>query len=351
VDIVTPLTNWYQQNKRPLPWRQSKDPYKIWLSEVIMQQTRIAQGTSYYLRFVETYPSVKHLANAPLDAVLKLWEGLGYYSRARNLHAAANQIMTDFQGTFPTLYDDLITIKGIGPYTAAAISSICFNEQKAVVDGNVFRVLARLHGIDTPINSTAGKKIFQALADDLIIQTQKPGDFNQAMMEFGAIHCTPKKPLCADCLFQDKCAAYQTGLVNKLPVKQKAKPLRNRYLHYFIIKNDLNIWIQQRQSGDIWSHLYEFPLFESEKQIIQPKKLATEIGLESESPSRLAGPIKHILSHQRLHITFWQLPSTEAQHFSKAKPLPFSNLEKLALPIALKRFVEANLLPLQNRPQ
>jgi A/G-specific adenine glycosylase len=351
LNIVTTLTDWYYRNKRPLPWRQSKDPYNIWLSEVIMQQTRIAQGTAYYLRFVKTFPSVHELANAPLDAVLKLWEGLGYYSRARNLHQAANQIVSEYAGEFPSTYDELLTIKGIGPYTAAAIASICFNRHKAVVDGNVFRVLARLKGIDLPINSTSGRKRFQQEADALILQTDMPGDFNQAMMEFGAIHCTPKKPLCATCDFQQICVAYTTGAVEKLPVKQKAKPLRNRYLHYLVAQTGEMIWIQQREQGDIWSHLFEFPLYESEKQINQPKKLALEIGLKAQKPSRLAGPIKHILSHQRLHITFWRVDSDEGATFERAKCIPVRQLEHLALPIALKRFVDANLLPLPHRPQ
>ncbi len=314
-----------------------------------MQQTRIAQGTKYYLRFVATYPTVGELAAAPLDHVLKLWEGLGYYSRARNLHAAANQIMNDHNGAFPKTYQELLNIKGIGPYTAAAIASICFGEKKAVVDGNVFRVLSRIYGIDTPINSTAGKKQFQELADKLITQAKEPGDYNQAMMEFGALHCTPKNPLCTDCMFANACVAYQTGKVNALPVKQKAKPLRNRYLHYFLLVEDEQVYIQQRKANDIWSHLYEFPLFESGSPILQPKELKSAAELNNGNVIRASEPIKHILSHQRLHITFWEVDDLPEKFKTLAQRVDISHLKQVAMPIALKRFVDANLLPLRTR--
>ena len=194
------LRHWYNENKRSLPWRETKNPYLVWLSEIIMQQTRVAQGTSYYQRFAQTFPTVKSLANAPADDVMKLWEGLGYYSRARNLHAAAKQIVAEFNGELPNNYIDLLKIKGIGPYTAAAISSICFNEKRAVVDGNVYRVLSRIYGIDTATNSTPGIKTFADLANKLIANSDNPGDHNEAVMEFGALQCTPKYPNCMDCI-------------------------------------------------------------------------------------------------------------------------------------------------------
>lgn len=349
MDITQTITNWYQINMRTLPWRDTKNPYHIWLSEVIMQQTRIAQGTAYWHRFVETYPTAELLANAHLDDVLKLWEGLGYYSRARNLHAGANQVMNEHNGTFPSTYEEILKIKGIGPYTAAAIASICFGEKKAVVDGNVFRVLARLKGIEIPINSTAGKKQFQSIADELIVTSEIPGDFNQGMMEFGALHCTPKKPLCMTCPFNTSCAAYQTGTIDQLPVKQKSKPPIVRHFHYFLPKQTDMVWIKQRANGDIWSHLYEFPLVESDHPIDQPNELAKLVTL-SKAASRMAGPIKHILSHQRLFISFWSISKEDMEQFFDAKPIPMHQLKERALPIALKRFVDTNLLPLPHRP-
>jgi A/G-specific adenine glycosylase len=298
-----------------------------------LQQTRVAQGTAYYEKFASTYPTVKDLANAHLDHVLKLWEGLGYYSRARNLHTGAKQIMAEFDGEVPKDVQRIVSIKGIGPYTAAAIASFCFGENRAVLDGNVFRLLARLHGIDTPINSTAGKKQFQQLADEAIYQVEDPGTFNQAIMEFGALQCTPKNPDCNTCPFQQDCVAYSTGMVLKLPVKTKAKPLRNRYFNYLIIQDGKDLFLQQRAEGDIWSHLYEFPLIEAEKPINQPKTLGKLIGDDALKPERLAGPITHILSHQRLHINFWQANQLPAGLSKAAKKVSLNQLKQLALPL------------------
>jgi A/G-specific adenine glycosylase len=348
VRIDNKLYTWYQEHKRDLPWRQTSNPYFIWLSEIILQQTRVAQGQAYYLKFKTTYPTVKDLANASLDSVLKLWEGLGYYSRARNLHAGAKQIMNDFNGEFPSTYKDILSIRGIGPYTAAAIASFCFGEERAVLDGNVFRVLARLHGITTPINSTVGKKQFQELADAAIHQVEDPGTFNQAIMEFGALQCTPKNPDCANCPFQENCIAFNTGTVQKLPVKIKAKPPRHRYFHYLIVLEDDDIYIQQRKPGDIWSHLYELPLIETDKPVNQPKALRKILGVEAKL-NRMAGPIVHVLSHQRLHLNFWHaevLPDTLNNGMNK---VALNHLKDLAFPIAIKRFVDTNLLPLPPR--
>lgn len=332
------LRHWYNENKRSLPWRETKNPYLVWLSEVIMQQTRIAQGTSYYQRFAQTFPTVKSLANAPADDVMKLWEGLGYYSRARNLHAAAKQIVAEFNGELPSNYIDLLKIKGIGPYTAAAISSICFNEKKAVVDGNVYRVLSRIYGIETAINSTQGIKIFADLANKLIANSDNPGDHNEAVMEFGALQCTPKNPNCVDCIFSTSCVAFATGRVAELPVKTKANPLRNRFLNYFIFKNGDKVAIQKRAEKDIWQGLYEFPLLE------------TAVALTTQNHAQLmCEPIKHILSHQRLHISFWHAEEPTPPANFNYSWINISELEQLAFPIVLKRFIDANLLHLRHR--
>jgi A/G-specific adenine glycosylase len=300
----------------------------------------------YYFRFVETYPTVADLANAPLDDVLKLWEGLGYYSRARNLHTAAKQIRSDFGGEFPQTYNHLLTLKGVGAYTAAAIASICFAEKRAVVDGNVYRVLARLYGIDTPINSTAGVKQFQALADKLIAQTTDAGQHNQAMMEFGALQCVPKNPDCPTCILRTQCVAFATGTVNKLPIKQKAKPVRLRYLHYFILEVDGHYYLNQRDLSDIWGGLYQFPLLETAQAVNQSRTLAKLLNYENLNAKRLAGPLVHLLSHQKLHITFWRVSNLPEGMLKNNKLFAPKGLRKLALPIALKRFVDAILLHL-----
>ncbi len=329
------LRLWYSENKRSLPWRKTKNPYNIWLSEVIMQQTRIAQGTKYYHHFISTYPTVKDLANAPLDAVLKSWEGLGYYSRARNLHLAANQIVTLFHGNFPKDYSTLLSIKGIGPYTAAAISSICFKEEIAVVDGNVYRVLSRIYGIETPINSSAGIKQFNQLAQKLIKGCPLPGDYNQAIMEYGALHCTPKNPKCNTCIFSSTCVAYNTNTVEKLPVKTKAKPVKDRFLSYLILFKDNKIAVEKRTHKDIWQGLFQFPLIETENGNATVLK-----------GTKMAEPVKHLLSHQRLHITFWQIKHPEQLPKTTYHWVDVDMLQTLAFPIVLKRFIDANLLHL-----
>ncbi|HYG19647.1 MAG TPA: A/G-specific adenine glycosylase, partial [Ohtaekwangia sp.] len=230
------VVEWYDQNKRDLPWRQTRDPYKVWLSEVILQQTRVSQGLPYYLKFIEQYPDVHALAAASEQEVLRCWQGLGYYTRARNLHKCAKQVASAHRGIFPTSFAELKTLPGIGDYTAAAIASISFGEQVAVVDGNVFRVLARIFGIDKPINSPEGKNHFSTLANALISKHPQPDIYNQAVMEFGALHCVPKNPLCDSCPFKGICVAAMQELQHALPVKLKAKPVRKRYFNYFVIR-------------------------------------------------------------------------------------------------------------------
>jgi A/G-specific adenine glycosylase len=255
------LLAWFAQNHRPLPWKGEQDPYKIWLSEIILQQTRVEQGLPYYQKFVEKYPDVKSLAAAPEDEVLKLWEGLGYYSRARNLHFTAKFIANELGGKFPDDYENIRALKGVGDYTAAAIASFAYNLPHAVLDGNVYRVLARFFGIETPTDLPAAKKEFAALAQNLL-DPARPGDFNQAMMDFGATHCTPQQPKCPTCLLQSQCVAFQTKRVGELPVRSKAVEKKERFFVYFVAHFRGDTFVRKRTGKDIWQNLWEFPLLE-----------------------------------------------------------------------------------------
>ena len=260
------LLPWYRAHRRPLPWRGDPDPYRVWLSEVILQQTRVDQGLAYWQRFTERYPTVKDLATAPEGEVLKLWQGLGYYSRARNLLSAARQVVNDHGGQFPSTHAELLKLKGVGDYTAAAIASICFGRPDAVVDGNVFRVLARVFGIETPIDSTAGRKEFRALAGRLL-DPAHPGDHNQAVMELGATVCTPKNYACLLCPLQARCIAFATGRIDALPVKAGVTRTRDRFFNYLHIATAKGLFLRQRTGKDIWQGLWELPLIESEKPL------------------------------------------------------------------------------------
>lgn len=298
---------WYNQHKRDLPWRHTTDPYIIWLSEVILQQTRVEQGLPYFHRFLSHFPDVVSFAAAPEGEILLHWQGLGYYSRARNMHRAAKAVVAEHGGIFPSRYDELIKLKGIGEYTASAIASFSAGEARAVVDGNVFRVLARYFGIDEPINSTAGRKVFFRLAQDLL-DSRRPGLHNQAIMEFGALQCKPKKPDCANCVLRLDCRALQDGRVNALPVKVKGKASRNRYFNYFVVTDDDRILMNQRGPGDIWESLYELPLIETPRYM-DMHELATDHAVTARFGPEvrlrlLHGPVKHVLSHQNLHAQF-----------------------------------------------
>ncbi|WP_257657457.1 A/G-specific adenine glycosylase [Parapedobacter lycopersici] len=298
---------WYQRHKRDLPWRHTHDPYVIWLSEVILQQTRVEQGLPYFYRFLEHYPTATDFANAPEDEILLHWQGLGYYSRARNMHAAAKAVVAEHGGVFPSRYDALIKLKGIGEYTAAAIASFSANEARAVVDGNVFRVLARYFGIDEPINSVKGKKLFLELAQSLLDETQ-PGLYNQAVMEFGALQCRPKNPQCANCVIRLGCRAFHAGDVERLPVKIKGKASRNRYFNYFVVMEDNRMLMHKRGKGDIWENLYELPLVETVHAMdIAELAVQEEVaGLFGEQAvlQAISGTVKHVLSHQNLFARF-----------------------------------------------
>lgn len=337
------LIGWYRENKRDLPWRHEKDPYRIWLSEVILQQTQVVQGLSYYLKFIEKYPSVTHLANAPEDEVLKLWQGLGYYSRARNLHAAAKSIQNDFKGKFPASYPEIRALKGIGDYTAAAIASFAYDLPHAVVDGNVYRVLSRVFGIEVPIDSSAGKKQFQELAARLL-NKKDPATNNQAIMEFGSQFCKPVKPDCQRCILREKCYAFKAAKVSELPVKEKKTKIRNRYFHYLVIADKQgNILVRKRDQQDIWKGLYEFSLIETEKEIAPDALFATEefrsaCGAGSKV-LHVSGSYKHILTHQHLHAKFYVV--RVARSFEKGQATSsVKKLTNLAFPRLIEKFLD-----------
>ncbi len=336
------LILWYLQNKRELPWRNTVNPYRIWLSEIMLQQTRVLQGLPYYLKFVEAYPKVEDLANAPEDEVLKLWQGLGYYSRARNLHTTAKMVSEKMNGIFPDNYEDLLKLKGVGDYTASAIASISFNKPEAVVDGNVYRVLSRFFGISTPINTTAGQKEFKQLAQQLIDEEQ-PGTFNQAIMEFGARFCVPQSPDCENCIFNDECVAYQQKKVSELPVKIKSKPVKKRYFNYLVVlsENERTI-LQQRTGKGIWHKLYEFPLIETSEEInlstLQklPKFDDFSKNLNIESISLFnEKQLIHKLSHQHLHTRFWIVETSGETETA----VPVSEIGNYAVPVLIADFV------------
>jgi len=295
--FTTTLLDWFALNGRDLPWRHTKDPYAIWLSEIILQQTRIQQGMDYWLRFMQRWPKVEDLANATEDEVLKEWQGLGYYSRARNLHTAAQQVVE--LGGFPTTIEGIKQLKGVGDYTAAAIGSIAFGLPAAVVDGNVYRVLARHYGINTPINTTQGKHLFTELAQSLL-PTDKPAEFNQAMMDFGAIQCTPTSPKCVVCPLQETCEALHTGRIDELPVKEKKLTIQTVHLTYIYIKCKGKTAIRRRPAGGIWQGLWE------------PYNVADAIPLWGQGTVLLAKDVKHILTH-RILLTDFYLLETDTQ--------------------------------------
>lgn len=314
------LLKWNElENVRTMPWKGEKDPYLVWLSEVMLQQTRVEQGLPYYLKFKKHYPTVKHLADAPEDEVMQMWQGLGYYSRARNLHHTAKHIAYGLKGKFPTTFLEIKKLKGVGDYTAAAIASFVYAEPVAVVDGNVIRVLSRIFGIETPFDTTAGKKEFSALAQQLI-DTGQPGVYNQAIMDFGSKVCTPKKPTCEACVFSKKCFAYQKNLVGALPYRAKRITIKSRYFYYLFIHNATQLLIQKRIKKDIWQNLYELPLIETEKKL-SSKQLAVAVSSklgEDFKKHEMSDDIVQLLSHRKIHFRFIHLPQSGKQ----LKPMP-----------------------------
>jgi len=334
------LTYWYLHNKRDLPWRATANPYTIWLSEIILQQTRVDQGMSYYFKFIKNFPTVFDLAAASEEQVLKLWQGLGYYSRARNLHFSAKYIVDELHGEFPSTYKELLKLKGVGDYTASAIASICFNEPTAVVDGNVYRVLARYFGIDFTINSSAGIKIFKQLAQELI-DDKNPGTHNQAIMEFGALMCKPSNPDCGICPLNSSCFALSKNRIKELPVKEKKAKIKTRHFNYLVIQSsDKKTKIVKRETG-IWRNLYEFPLIETsdiidEKQLVE-HKLYKELFCDSAVTVALFDEevLVHKLTHQHIYTKFWVVNTTASDHFS----IPWNTIKKYPVPALIDNFL------------
>lgn len=305
------LLNWYAQNRRDLPWRNNPSPYQVWISEVILQQTRVSQGLDYYLRFIEKWPNVEALAQASENDVLKMWQGLGYYSRARNLHQCAKQVVMQFGGCFPADYEQLKQLKGVGEYTAAAIASIAFNLPCAVVDGNVYRVLSRLFDIDTPINNNEGQKLFAQLADELLNRKQ-PSLHNQAMMEFGALQCTPKNPSCLLCPLQTQCLAFERQTVMQRPVKLAKTKVTTQYLNYLVLRWEDNIYLRKRSGKGIWRNLYDFPCIESQNPMGIEEVLGSElftqiVGNKIFTLTKISPTYTHKLTHRTLIAQFIEI--------------------------------------------
>ncbi len=319
------LLKWYDINHRILPWRETTEPYRIWISEIILQQTRVSQGYDYYLRFINRFPDVQTLAKVNEDEVLLYWQGLGYYSRARNLHTAAQQIIERHNGVFPIDYNDVRALKGVGDYTAAAICSFAYNQPYAVLDGNVYRVLARLFDDETVMDTTQGKKHFHQLATD-ILNTNEPSLHNQAMMEFGALYCVPQNPDCEHCPLQIHCQAYAHHTVELLPVRKPTASLKDRYLNYFIflLPDDITL-IYRREKQDIWKHLYEFPLIESD-HLLTPEEINKY--MPNGSKLKASRSFTHILSHQRLHAQFNMI---EVQDICELNNLPIETYIRISL--------------------
>lgn len=341
------LLAWNQRdNVREMPWKGEGDPYKIWLSEIILQQTRVAQGWHYYLRFIKAFPTVQDLAHAPDDQVMKLWEGLGYYSRARNLLAAARHIVHERKGALPEDYATWRTMKGVGPYTAAAIASFAFNEDVPVVDGNVYRILSRYFGIDTPIDSTAGKKQFQSLAEALLPKGQAR-EYNQAIMDFGATVCTPKAPQCEGCPLQAECSAYKQDKVNQLPVKAKKLIRKTRYFHYLVYQFEGQTYIRKRSARDIWRGLFDFPLVEHEtwlspEALFQQEKVKEwQRGKDFNWLER--GRYQQQLTHQNIHAVFYEIKG-RPQAESDWVAVPQGEIANFAFPKIVDCYLKDNTL-------
>ncbi|MBI2281260.1 MAG: A/G-specific adenine glycosylase [Bacteroidetes bacterium] len=346
MDFSVYLIRWYKQNKRDLPWRTTKDPYKIWLSEIILQQTRVEQGLSYYLKFIEHYPTVNDLASAHEEEVLKLWQGLGYYSRARNLHSTAIEIKNKYNAVFPDELNEIRNLKGIGDYTAAAILSFSHNKPYPVVDGNVYRVLSRIFGIEDFIDSSKGRNIFKALAEELI-DKKNPAIYNQAIMEFGAIHCKPKQPLCEECCFQYKCYALKNNEINNLPKKEKQAKQRNRFFNYLVITNEIEIILNKRTEKDIWTGLFDFPLIETAQSVDDFNQLITKNYLwllKKENIVTKSDEFIHQLSHQKIHAVFWKIKTSplkkiETTHFITS----INTLESYPVPKLVENYIKSLL--------
>jgi A/G-specific adenine glycosylase len=341
-DFRNDIYTWFLRNKRELPWRKTKDPYRIWISEIVLQQTRVAQGIGYYNRFIESFPTVYKLAFATEDEVLKLWQGLGYYSRARNLHFSAKLIVNEFGGIFPNEYEKILKLKGIGLYTAAAISSIAFNLPHPTVDGNIYRVLSRYFGIETPIDSNTGKKEFYTIAEELLLHDD-PGMHNQAFMEFGALQCIPKSPKCNLCPIVESCFARKNNSIESLPVKSKKNKQSKRYFYYYYIDQETFTYLHKRKSNDIWKNLYQFPLIESKINLLEKDILEKQIPFFTNHVNikSISAEKKHILSHQIIYARLIHVEIKEvdliSDHFIRINK---KDIFKFAVPKLLEQFIE-----------
>ena len=343
--IRTQLIEWYRTNQRSLPWRQTRDPYRIWLSEVILQQTRVAQGLDYYLRFINRYPNVGALAAASEDEVLKLWQGLGYYSRARALHAAAHEIVTRFGSIFPRQYEAVHSLPGVGDYTAAAICSFAYDTPIATVDGNVYRVLSRLFDLSAPIDNRAGQRLYMQWANELL-DTQHPALHNQAIMEFGALQCTPQTPHCTECPLEDRCLALSHSTIAERPVTRHHTEPRARYFHYLDIRCNGYLLLHKRSSRDIWRNLYEFPMIESSRPLdfndlcqdsMWHTLLDTAPHVRLVTTTTLA---PHKLSHQTIHARFFELTADRLPTLDDCFEIAQTDWERYAVSRLMERYME-----------
>jgi len=343
MEFSNQLITWYLENQRDLPWRKTKDPYLIWLSEVIMQQTRIAQGTDYFLRFQLHFPTIFDLAAASEDEVLKVWQGLGYYSRARNLHATARHLVKEYKGKFPENFTDLIQLKGVGEYTAAALASICFDLPHAVVDGNVYRVLSRYFNMEIPVDSTQGKKKFSELANTLLSR-QQPGIHNEAVMELGALVCTPKNYRCDKCPLENSCLAIKNKNMEDFPVKIGKQKVRTRFFNYLVLDiNETQTYLEKRKEKDIWQNLYQFPLLESQKEMGQDEILESDL-LQQFQLDEVPGiyqfnnkPVTHKLTHQTIMTNFWIIPTKTPLK----NTVEWDHVANFAVPVVINNFLKA----------
>ncbi len=332
------VLSWYMKSKRNLPWRQTTDPYRIWLSEIILQQTRVQQGLPYYLRFIETFPTLRELAAARLQQILRLWQGLGYYTRARNLHACARQVVKQHGGIFPDKYDQLLQLPGIGPYTAAAIASIAFCEPVAVLDGNVYRVLARFFNIVEPVNSTAGKKTFSQLAN-LLVDKRQPGEYNQAVMELGALVCLPKNPQCHACPLQMRCSAFALNKWSKLPVRTSRNSVRIRHIYYLVFKKNGKVYLRKRSGKDIWHGLYDFYAVEAGKSL-SIEKILKRCGIKKEAVIGISPSYTHQLTHQKIIARFIEIGDlSKIPADSDLRACTPAQSEKLPKPVLISRYL------------
>ena len=347
------LLNWYDQNKRDLPWRKTRDPFVIWVSEIILQQTRVEQGLAYFYRFLESFPSLQKLAAAAEEEVLNVWQGLGYYTRARNMHAAAKDIIENHEGHFPVKYDEIIKLKGVGKYTAAAIASIAFDLPYPVIDGNVHRFFSRFYGVLLPVDQKTGEKRILELAQKNL-ENNNPGQFNQAVMEFGALQCKPGKPDCSLCPVQSDCFALKNGMVMELPLKSKTQEQKKRYFHYLVIhKKDKRgkgfIYLKKRESSDIWKNLYDFPLIESNRPVSAEKLRKMDAWKEIFGKSEIKilqqpGTLKHVLTHQIIYARFYYItdPCELSGNFKKVS---LNEIDKYPVPRLIEIFFQREKFP------